>query len=70
VTELPTVLGKRKQVRMDEPVYSCAYCGKKKTSTSTGSDGRVRIRCKCGGKHADKKARMHANWKRVVEVKA
>ena len=28
-------------------------------------DGRVRIRCDCGGKHGDGKSRMHANWRRV-----
>jgi len=64
---MPNILGKRKERQLEEPVYSCAYCGTKKTSTSAASDGRVRIRCKCGGKYADNKPRMHANWKRVVE---
>ena len=35
-------------------------------SQAAGSDGKgVRIRCGCGGKHADHTPRMHANWKRV-----
>ena len=42
--------------------YECGYCGERKVSTSTGGDGRVRIRCECGGKHGDLKARMHAKW--------
>ena len=42
--------------------YECGYCGERKVSTSTGGDGRVRIRCECGGKHGDQKARMHAKW--------
>jgi len=42
--------------------YECGYCGERKISTSTGGDGRVRIRCECGGKHGDLKARMHAKW--------
>jgi len=62
----PSILGKRTE-REEEPVYSCAYCGTKKTSTSAASDGRVRIRCKCGGKYNDNKPRLHANWKRVTE---
>lgn len=49
--------------RAMEPWYACGYCGVKKTSCSTGKDGRVRIRCECGGKHRDGKARMHANWR-------
>eukprot|EP00658_Telonema_sp_P-2_P032223 TRINITY_DN23912_c0_g1_i2.p1 TRINITY_DN23912_c0_g1~~TRINITY_DN23912_c0_g1_i2.p1 ORF type:complete len:265 (-),score=35.21 TRINITY_DN23912_c0_g1_i2:381-1175(-) len=46
--------------------YKCGYCGRVKTSTSTGMDGRVRIRCECGGKHQDKKPRMHAMWHRCT----
>jgi len=46
-------------------LYRCTYCGKTKSSTSHGGDGRVRIRCKCGGKYADNKDRLHANWKLV-----
>jgi len=42
--------------------YECGYCGSVKASTSAGSDGRVRIRCECGGKHGDGKSRMHAKW--------
>jgi len=50
-------------VRASEPWYACGYCGTRKASTSAGGDGRVRIRCECGGKHKDRKARMHANWR-------
>jgi len=42
--------------------YICGYCNAKKVSMSTANDGHVRIRCKCGGKHGDKVARMHAKW--------
>lgn len=42
--------------------YTCVYCGVRKTSTSAGVDGRVRIRCECGGKRRDNKPRMHAMW--------
>jgi len=44
--------------------YKCGYCGRIKTSLSTGQDGRVRIRCECGGKHNDSNPRMHAMWHR------
>ena len=40
--------------------YQCNYCGCVRTSASAGSDGRVRIRCECGGRHRDQKSRMHA----------
>ena len=44
--------------------YSCSYCGSVKASSSTGHDGRIRIRCECGGKYGGKYAdvapRMHA----------
>jgi len=49
--------------RASEPWYMCGYCGVRKPSTSAGGDGRVRIRCECGGKHRDRKSRMHANWR-------
>jgi len=42
--------------------YECGYCSQYKVSTSSGADGRVRIRCECGGKHRDRKPRMHAKW--------
>ena len=42
--------------------YECGYCGQCKVSTSSRADGRVRIRCECGGKHRDNKARMHTKW--------
>jgi len=42
--------------------YQCGYCGKVKSSSSVGNDGRVRIRCECGGKYGDNKCRMHAKW--------
>tara|TARA_B100000513_G_C11898946_1_gene184805 strand:- start:835 stop:1371 length:537 start_codon:yes stop_codon:yes gene_type:complete len=43
--------------------YACKYCGLRKEAAIASADGRVRIRCPCGGKHADGKTRMHANWK-------
>jgi len=48
-------LGERK-------LYACGYCGYKKYTCSTGSDGQVRIRCKCGGMQSDGVLRMHAYW--------
>merc|ERR1712070_639314 len=48
--------------------YECGYCKVRKVSTSTGGDGRVRIRCECGGKHQDGQPRMHAKWKLCREV--
>eukprot|EP00658_Telonema_sp_P-2_P011797 TRINITY_DN1451_c0_g2_i1.p1 TRINITY_DN1451_c0_g2~~TRINITY_DN1451_c0_g2_i1.p1 ORF type:complete len:213 (-),score=31.11 TRINITY_DN1451_c0_g2_i1:504-1142(-) len=47
--------------------YQCGYCGAIKPSNSVGSDGRVRIRCKCGGKHRDGKPRMHAMWSTIQQ---
>ena len=43
-------------------VYICDYCQRHKLSASSGQDGRVRIRCVCGGKHGDNTPRMHAKW--------
>ena len=43
--------------------YICKYCGLRKEAAMASADGRVRIRCPCGGKHADGIVRMHANWK-------
>ena len=40
--------------------YQCNYCSRIKKSLSAGTDGRVRIRCDCGGKHQDNTPRMHA----------
>jgi len=51
-----------KKVPVVTPTYSCGYCGALKKSSSSGADGRVKIRCECGGKHRDGKMRMHANW--------
>lgn len=48
--------------------YECGYCKVRKVSTSTGGDGRVRIRCECGGKHSDGRPRMHAKWKLCREL--
>lgn len=48
-----------------EQDYQCGYCHHIRTSASACSDGRVRIRCACGGKHRDGNPRMHANWKPV-----
>ena len=42
--------------------YQCGYCGTVKSSSSLASDGRVRIRCECGGGRYDKISRMHAKW--------
>merc|ERR1712070_66476 len=50
--------------------YQCGYCKVNKVSTSTGGDGRVRIRCECGGKHQDGVPRMHAKWKLCRELNA
>jgi len=47
------------------PLYQCGYCQALKPSEGAGTYGKgVRIRCECGGKHADGKTRMHANWTR------
>lgn len=48
--------------------YQCGYCGERKISTSAGGDGRVRIRCDCGGKHSDGEPRMHAKWKMCTDT--
>lgn len=48
--------------------YQCGYCGERKISTSAGGDGRVRIRCDCGGKHQDRVPRMHAKWKMCTDT--
>jgi len=47
---------------VDTRMYVCTYCQRHKTSSSRGQDGRVRIRCACGGKHHDDTPRMHAQW--------
>lgn len=49
-----------------EQDYICAYCKRRKTSSSGSADGRVRIRCECGGMKCDGKSRMHASWVPVV----
>lgn len=54
---------KAHEARGVEQDYVCGYCGHSRTSASACSDGRVRIRCACGGKHKDGKPRMHANWR-------
>merc|ERR1712166_359678 len=43
-------------------MYVCNYCKRHKPSASKGQDGRVRIRCECGGRHRDGTSRMHAQW--------
>jgi hypothetical protein len=48
-------------------MYVCNYCKRHKVSASKGQDGRVRIRCECGGKHRDGTPRMHAQWSAAVE---
>jgi hypothetical protein len=45
--------------------YQCGYCGVTKLSASAGGDGRVRIRCSCGGRRYDGVPRMHAMWRAV-----
>jgi len=49
--------------------YICGYCGIHRTSASACSDGRVRIRCDCGGVRQDKIPRMHAHWKPLSGVR-
>ena len=48
--------------------FQCSYCHGIKLSMSSGADGRVRIRCKCGGKHRDGRPRMHAKWERIKDT--
>ena len=48
-----------------EQRHSCTYCSVVKTSASLCADGRVQIRCCCGGQRQDGQKRMHANWKAV-----
>jgi len=48
--------------------YSCGYCGQVKVSASAGINGRVRIRCDCGGKNRDNIPRMHAMWDMVKDI--
>jgi len=50
------------EAELDYMEYECCYCSARKVSMSAGGDGRVRIRCECGGKHQDRKPRMHAKW--------
>ena len=45
-----------------EQQFTCGYCKRVKTSSSSCTDGRVRVRCECGGSHLDSKPRMHATW--------
>ena len=49
--------------------YICGYCGIHRTSASACSDGRIRIRCDCGGVRQDKVPRMHAHWKPLSGVR-
>jgi hypothetical protein len=37
--------------------FACGYCSAIKTSKSEDFEGRVRIRCECGGMHQDGKSR-------------
>lgn len=50
--------------------FECGYCKRVKPSNSEGSDGRVRIRCECGGKHKDNIPRMHAQWVKIGTVES
>jgi hypothetical protein len=63
-------ISKKKVQTIKEPsrvyTFRCGYCSTVRRSTSTGvGDGHIRIRCPCGGKHGDKRMRMHAKWTRV-----
>ena len=42
--------------------YICGYCDRGKTSMVRCVQGRVRLRCKCGGQQNDGKLRLHSNW--------
>jgi hypothetical protein len=53
---------KLEAVAEDMDTYVCNYCKRHKVSASKGQDGRVRIRCVCGGKHRDDTPRMYAQW--------
>lgn len=53
---------KANKIRAVEMTYKCGYCGSIKKSSSQCADGRVRIRCECGGQHQDQRSRMHATW--------
>lgn len=53
---------KTQRVRGPEREFICGHCGRQKTSSSFCGDGRVRIRCECGGQHKDGVPRMHATW--------
>ena len=53
---------KESAVAEDRYMYVCHYCRRHKLSASKGQDGRVRIRCECGGRHRDGTPRMHAQW--------
>jgi len=52
----------------EQRTWFCGYCGYKKISASASTDGVIRIRCPCGGVHADKKNRMHSNWTQTPGV--
>lgn len=67
-----TTAGKPRQAKPSKPRkrprehwYICGYCKRHKSSASSNIDGRVRIRCECGGQHQDGKPRMHATWSLV-----
>eukprot|EP00656_Telonema_subtile_P056321 TRINITY_DN8967_c0_g1_i2.p1 TRINITY_DN8967_c0_g1~~TRINITY_DN8967_c0_g1_i2.p1 ORF type:complete len:241 (-),score=22.22 TRINITY_DN8967_c0_g1_i2:45-767(-) len=61
---------KAHEARGVEQKYLCGYCANVRTSASACGDGRVRIRCNCGGKHKDGTLRMHANWSPLVTMAA
>jgi len=54
--------GKGHQSSRDPQIYQCGYCGTHKMSASMGKDGRVRIRCGCGGQKQDGHESMHMKW--------
>ena len=47
--------------------FECRYCKARKVTTGKEckEEGRIRIRCWCGGKHRDGKLRMHTKWKEL-----
>ena len=62
----PQVQATSRQVPRVNSNFVCCYCHRvaQSTCTSSGCDGRIRIRCKCGGKLQDGTSRMHSQWKR------
>ena len=62
---IQTGVHRREKIWYQKSLYVCFYCETQKSSGSSPADGRVRMRCGCGGKYGDSKPRMHAHWTRV-----